>query len=125
MSIQPAHETSLEFDLADRMRKSLRIAGLGIQEMADYLEVSRGAVGSWVNGRNKPQPHAIKLWAMRTGVPVEWLKTGKENPPTQGGGGNLGEPSYLVEPSNLCGISERSNIVPFPPRRELGAAVAA
>jgi len=30
-----------EWDVADRMRKTLRTANLGVQEMADYLDVSR------------------------------------------------------------------------------------
>lgn len=33
-----------EWDLADRMRKSLRHSGVGVQEMADYLGVARNTV---------------------------------------------------------------------------------
>ena len=32
-----------QWDLADRMAKSLRTAGIGVQEMADYLDVHRDA----------------------------------------------------------------------------------
>jgi transcriptional regulator with XRE-family HTH domain len=62
-----------EWDLADRMRKSLRESGGGVQEMADYLDVSRTAVSSWINGRIRPTTQTLRLWAMRTGVPYEWL----------------------------------------------------
>jgi len=31
----------LEWDVADRMRKSLRVSGVGVQDMADYLGMSR------------------------------------------------------------------------------------
>lgn len=65
-----------EFDLADRMRKALREADIGVQEMAEYLEVSRNAVGTWINGRNRPSPQTVRLWALRCGVPYEWLRHG-------------------------------------------------
>ena len=65
------------WDLADRLRKSLREAGLGVQEMADYLGVSRGAVGNWINGRNRPSAPTLRLWAMRTGVSYRWLRKGE------------------------------------------------
>lgn len=38
MSEQLSHAGIPEWDLADRMRKSLRAADLGVQEIADYLE---------------------------------------------------------------------------------------
>lgn len=65
-----------EFDLADRLRKSLRESGIGVQEMADYLEVERGTVSTWINGRIKPSAQTIRLFAMRTGVNHKWLKEG-------------------------------------------------
>ena len=66
-----------EFDLADRMRKSLRHADLGVQGMADYLDVTRGTVGNWINGRIHPSTQTLRLWALRTGVPFKWLETGE------------------------------------------------
>ena len=66
-----------EWDLADRMRKSLRTAGMGVQEMADYLDVSRNTVGTWINGRIEPSVQTVRLWALRTGVPFTWLRDGE------------------------------------------------
>ena len=68
-------ETSavLEWDLADRMRKALRVSGRSVQEMADYLGVAPTTVSTWINGRNRPSPSTIRLWAMRCEVPYEWL----------------------------------------------------
>lgn len=66
------------WDLADRLRKCLRVSGVGVQEMADYLEVSRNTVSAWVNGRVKPQPRDIRLWALRTGLPFEWVRDGTD-----------------------------------------------
>lgn len=73
---QVVQEAVPVFDLADRMRKAMRHSGYGVQEMADYLGVSRTAVGTWINGRNRPSPQTIRLWAMRCGVPFEWLRDG-------------------------------------------------
>lgn len=74
MTEQPASPQALpQWDVADRLRKSLRHAGLGTAEMADYLGVSRQSVGNWINGRIDPSQQTLRLWAMRTGVSYEWL----------------------------------------------------
>ena len=67
----------LQDTIADRLKRSLRYAGLSHHEMADFMEVHRNTVGCWVQGKSMPMPALIRLWADRTGVPVEWLKTGK------------------------------------------------
>ena len=74
----------LEWDLADRLRKSLRVADVGVGEMAAYLEVSRNTVGSWINGHHTPSPATVKQWALRCGIPYSWFRdgsTGGTNPP--------------------------------------------
>lgn len=80
-----AHDigVDLRFDLADRMRKSLRIADLGVAEIAEYLGVSRNTVSTWINGRITPSIQTQRLWAIRTGVPFGWLQTGED--PSLGG----------------------------------------
>jgi transcriptional regulator with XRE-family HTH domain len=62
-----------EWDLADRMRKALRESGTAVQEMADYLDVSRGTISNWTCGRIVPDTRTLRLWAMRTGVSYDWL----------------------------------------------------
>ena len=64
------------WDQPDRMRKSLRHSGVGVAEIADYLGVSRTAVSTWINGRIQPSTQTLRLWALRTGVPYEWLRDG-------------------------------------------------
>lgn len=89
MSEQPISSESLEFDLGDRLRKSLRVSGISVQGMADYLEVSRNSVGRWLNGHGRPKRIYIRLWAYHVGVPVAWLETGDttaDGPPPGGGG---------------------------------------
>ena len=76
MSEQAAPSSIPEFDLADRMRKGLREAGVTVQQMADYLGVVRNTVGTWINGRNQPSPQTVRLWAMRCGINHYWLVHG-------------------------------------------------
>ena len=70
----------LAFDMSDRLRKSLSVSGLGVQDMADYLGVSRVTVSRWVNGQREPKLSTLRLWAIKTGVPLEWLTTGSFSP---------------------------------------------
>ena len=84
MSTSPVPAEELAFDTADRMRRALRISGVGVQDIAVYLDVSRTSVSNWINGRVAPTTQTLRLWALRTGVPFEWLKTGQA--PTVGPG---------------------------------------
>lgn len=68
------------WDTADRMRKALRTSHVSIEEMADYLGVSRRSVGNWINGRIEPSAQTVRLWALRTGVPFTWLCHGGTEP---------------------------------------------
>ena len=63
--------------VADRLKRSLRYAGMNHHEMADYLQCHRNTVGSWVRGKTRMRPVFIRVWADRTGVPAEWISTGK------------------------------------------------
>jgi transcriptional regulator with XRE-family HTH domain len=77
MTEQPAPPQALpQWDVADRLRKALRHAGIGTTEMADYLGVSRQSVGNWMNGRIEPSQQTLRLWALRCGVSFEWLAGG-------------------------------------------------
>jgi len=73
MTEQPHAPAVPSWDLADRMRKSLRHADIGVQEMADYLGVARNTVSTWINGRIEPSTQTLRLWALRTGVDYPWL----------------------------------------------------
>jgi transcriptional regulator with XRE-family HTH domain len=86
MSEHPAPVTVPEWDVADRLRKALRVAGIGVAEMADYLGVSRTSVSNWINGRVQPSVQTLRLWALRCGVPYPWLLAGElaADPPGNG-----------------------------------------
>jgi transcriptional regulator with XRE-family HTH domain len=69
-----------QWDVADRMRKALRSADIGLQEIADYLGVSRHSAGRWINGGITPSTQTLRLWALRCGVTYEWLVSGDCEP---------------------------------------------
>jgi len=77
MSMQPAGDDRFEFDKADRMRRALRVSGVGIGEMSELLDVSRNTIGNWINGRAEPRTRDLKEVALKTGMPYEWLRTGR------------------------------------------------
>lgn len=66
-----------QFQQHHRMTLALEVAHVGVQEIADYLDVSRESVSRWINGRGVPSKQTLRLWALRTGVDLEWLETGK------------------------------------------------
>jgi transcriptional regulator with XRE-family HTH domain len=70
---RPARDSVPEFTRGDRMRIALREAGITGGEMAEYLDVGRWTVSTWLNDRNKPSTAVMRVWALRTGAPYEWL----------------------------------------------------
>lgn len=79
MSELPAEREVPRWDTADRMRKALREADIGVQEMAAYLGVARNTVSTWINGRIEPSTQTLRLWALRTGVSYVWLTDSGSN----------------------------------------------
>jgi transcriptional regulator with XRE-family HTH domain len=57
------------------MKRSAKVAGITRQEMAEYLDVAPETVSTWMNDRIVPSTQTLRLWAMRTGAPFEWLTT--------------------------------------------------
>lgn len=65
-----------EWTQGDRLGKALKHAGIKVQDMADYLGMSRNTVGRYINDHGEADRRTLMLWAMRTGLPLEWLETG-------------------------------------------------
>jgi transcriptional regulator with XRE-family HTH domain len=93
----------LEWRLCDRMRRSLDYAGIGVQEMADYLLRSRNAVGNWLSGRTAPSERVLRRWAELTGVSYEWLDQGRA-PESEPAEADRRAPSGLRKRSSGCTI---------------------
>lgn len=109
----------LQFGLADRLAKSLHVAGMTNLDMAKVLEVSPNTVSNYINGNTQPRKLYLREWALKTGVPLEWLETGEfpGTPETekaaarQASGGigimHLVEPPVGLEPTT-CGLQGRT-----------------
>lgn len=95
MTLMPSGlDPRLEFGRPDRLDKALKVAGLTSIEMAAHLGVSRTTISNYTNGRTEPSRSVLRDWALKTGVPLEWLETGT----VTGGPDNPGE--SLLSDSN-------------------------
>ena len=91
-----------DWDLADRMRKSLRHAGMTPGQMAAYLGVGGNTVSTWINGRIQPSFQTVRLWSIRTNTDLEWLLGGTLVP--AGRGVNI----TSLSPAPGCGVRTRA-----------------
>ena len=74
-TLEPFPE-ELQQNICDRLNKSLKYAGMSHNEMAEFLEVHRNTVGGYCTGKTEIRSVMLRLWAMRVGLPVEWLRDG-------------------------------------------------
>src|SRR5674476_438681 len=89
-----------EFDIHDRLRKARDVAGLDQQTLGDEIDVSRNTVVNYENASTKHlKAIVLKQWALRTGVPYEWLMTGEEPPQAPDGGDQLPRQESDLQPS--------------------------
>lgn len=101
LKTQPAHPVASPwtFGLHDRLDKALTVAGVSNSEMAEYLGISSNTIGNYTSGRTAPKTQTLRLWAMRTGAPLEWLITGIE--PAQKDPASEETGSEIVHPLGL------------------------
>lgn len=98
-----------EVTLGWRMRLALAHADMSIEDMGDHLGVHRATISRWLNEHGTPPRDGfLRLWALRTGVPFEWLAHGVIPDPTPGPGTTL---EYAPRDSNPEPADSR--IVPF------------
>ena len=70
-------DSRLDWDLVDRLHKSLRVSGVSVAEMAESLEVHRNTVTNYLSGRVTPDRRTKIVWAMTVGLPFEWIDQGQ------------------------------------------------
>lgn len=78
MSQSPLGTVVPRWTVGDRLNKALHHAGISVGEMSEYLGLSRNSVSAYINDRQAPKRQTLLLWAMRTGVAMEWIETGVE-----------------------------------------------
>lgn len=119
MDTQATLREQLQFGLADRLAKSLHVAGITSNDMAAELEVSRTTISNYLNGRTSPKRLYMRIWALKTGVPLEWLETGEfpgipetEKAAARHASGGIGIMHLVEPPAGLdpatCGLQGRT-----------------
>lgn len=68
------------FELRHRLHRALEHGGVRVSEMAAYLEVSESTMTNYLSGRTRPRAGSLRAWAIRCGVPFDWLATGDGHP---------------------------------------------
>lgn len=66
-----------EWTLGDRLRKARETADLEQIELARDIGVSRNTVANYERGKTTARRPVVLAWAVRCGVPIEWLWTGR------------------------------------------------
>lgn len=72
-----------------RLRAAREQTGLGQMEFADRAGLSRAGVSNAERGESTPRRSTLKLWALASGVPVQWIETGTAPSPDGDGAGEL------------------------------------
>lgn len=104
-----AHDNNiarLAFGQPDRLGKALDVSGTTSMEMAEYLGVTRTTISNYINGHTDPKKQTLRLWAMKTGVPLEWIETGELPTNPDNGGGNTVTAPYQRPIRNLTTVLE-------------------
>ena len=85
MSTQPTEVVTPALPQYARLHLARFMAGLEMQELADRMDISRGTVSNYEDAgyTRQRQRSTIRLWALATGYPFEWLADGV---PTSGDG---------------------------------------
>lgn len=78
-----------QWTLGWRLQRALAHAGLRAETMADELGVDRRTLSRWMHDKGPVRRGYLSQWALRCGVPFEWLAYGVEPegpdaPPHQG-----------------------------------------
>lgn len=66
-----------QWTIADRLRKARESAGFGQVEFANATSMARATISAAERGHRVPSRANMRLWALATGVPFEWILTGE------------------------------------------------
>ena len=77
MTIQTSHGIVPTWTRGDRLRKAREVTGLTTREFAREIGVSQTTVTNAENDRTQVRRITMMAYAMRSGVSLTWLETGK------------------------------------------------
>lgn len=69
-----------EWTLSDRLMKARTSAGFEQSQLSEVTGLARATISAAENGHRTPTKANLNLWALATGVPIEWILTGKYTP---------------------------------------------
>ena len=96
-----------------RLRMSIEMAGIKVIDLADEIGVTRGTIARWTHDDGTPPRDGfVRLIALRTGVPYEWIRYGTETADT--------DPDQGIQHSTCM-----ADIVPIRARQAAAPALAA
>jgi transcriptional regulator with XRE-family HTH domain len=83
MSTQPHEVYTPALPQYARLHLARFMAGLEMQELADRMDISRGTVSNYEDAdySRQRQRSTIRLWALATGYPFDWLADGVPSSP--------------------------------------------
>lgn len=91
------------FTIGDRLRKARERVGLSQSDFAAEIDVSPRSVSNYESEAVTPKKIVLKAWALRTGVPLEWIETGEvPNNGDGGDGASMVNYYYLPKPRLLA-----------------------
>lgn len=76
-----------QWTVGDRLRKARTTTGLTAKAFADEIGISTKTALDAESDKRAPRRITLLAYAMRSGVPVEWLETGNAPQPKPGGEG--------------------------------------
>lgn len=98
MTEQPDSGVIPEWTRGWRLQRALDHAGLTVEEMGEFLGVSRQTMSRWLHDRGPIRDIYIKQWALRTGINFRWLKDGvglDPSPAVPADGANFRKPGFF------------------------------
>lgn len=100
-----------EWNLADRLGKARRHAGLKQADLAKYLGLSARAISGFELGVTQPRIAYLRGWAELCGVDLDWLANGSAD-------GGPGDPPRMYVPAARAVMSTGGDgglAGPYPP----------
>jgi transcriptional regulator with XRE-family HTH domain len=91
-----------DWDLADRLIKARRHAGLSRPALAAWMGISRNSMSHYETGKTVPPPPVLRLWAQHCGVSLGWLRHGDTDGEDQSSTRWLTTPAPAVNPQEAA-----------------------